>query len=244
MTQNYLVNKNETVLAWKNKGENDADGYCVKDGAGNVTWQSEEEFLKYHLPLGHLDAHKPHVQRMIIEKAQLGHRTDALFAFLKNARQGELPAGMSQGDIALLADQGSVMDKYLAILTKRVMISGEKRVRANGLSLGTGRFNVIGSINYPVTGSEAFDITDTLGSISIANVYTEDGIQVAHNLEQLDTPEGVREVRYALTFPGARSAVLVSVDRERAVVSVEVPADLTTSLFYDLEVVVENPNRQ
>jgi len=237
MTQNYLVNKNVTVLAWSSQsGEDGKPGYNVKDEAGNVTWQSEEQFLKDHLPLGHIDSRPAHVQRMIIEQAQLTARHKGLCSFLYNVGQGAKPEGLSDLDVDMMMQQGAFMDKYSTVLRRRIGRATERRLEAKNLPLVDGKFNVFGFGDPSV-----LDLTDSVGAIRFNNVRTADGIKLSHDLSAIKQIEGQRTQNYTLSIPGAED-IYLKVDPERALLSITVPSSIKTELFFDLEVVLENPN--
>jgi hypothetical protein len=238
MTQNYLVNKNVTVLAWKSdSGEEGKSGYNVKDEAGNVTWQSEEEFLKNHLPLGHLDSKAPHVQRMIIEQAQLIFRFNGLAGFLhKVDNGGGKPEGLSDFEIGMMRHQGEAMDKYSRVLGRRIASATERRLIAKDLPLVDGKFNVFG-----LGDTSMLDLSDAVGEIRISNVRTADGIKLSHDLSATKRVEGQLTQNYSLSIPGVQD-VYLKVDPERALLSISMPSSIKTELFFDLEIVLENPN--
>lgn len=237
MTQNYLVNKNVTVLAWKSdSGEDGKPGYNVKDEAGNVTWQSEEEFLKNHLPLGHYDGMAPHVQRMVIEKAQLTHRLTGLRAFLFKVDGGEKPEGLSDDDVQLMVAQRNHMEGYDSDLGSRIRRATERRLVGKRLPLIDGHINT-----FAVGEGVAPDVADSVKLIRVAKVYTADGLELSHDLSYTKQVEGQRTMNMTLSLPGGQD-IYFKLDPERAVLSISKPSSITTELFFDLEVVLENYN--
>lgn len=238
MTQNYLVNKPVTVLAWKSEsGEDGQPGYNVKDEAGNVTWKSEEEFLKDHLPLGHYDGKAPHVQRMVIEKAQLTYRVGGLKTFLLKVRGGERPEGLSDYDVSLLEQQEGHMRNYGTALDHRISRATARRFTAKSLSLKDSNLNLFAVGQLPL------EITDVVGTLLVTSVRTTDGLELSYELERIKQVEGQRTENLLLNLPGAQP-INFKLDRERASLAINVPSSIKTELVFDLEIGLDNHNHQ
>jgi hypothetical protein len=118
MTQQYIGVKQITAWPQEQDGQ---PGYTVKYANGHTSWSPKDVFEAAYLPLGHIEALPPHVQRVVGERAINDDRLAKLRAFIAGS---EVFAALPEAERARLRKQARLMTELSELLAERLEAMG------------------------------------------------------------------------------------------------------------------------